>query len=119
MTTHSERWAPLAGDPTVRRMSDRERETALLVADGLPDVAIARTLGVQPSTIRNYIRRVQMRLQLSGRDDIVAWVIARRNPDRPEHGLIRADAEHHREHTADVSRRTSVLVSDAYGRRSS
>ena len=88
---------PLARDPSVRRLSDRERETALLVADGLTDGEIARAMGVRPSTVRIYVRRVQMRLHLSGRDDVIAWVTARHDPNRPEQGLVRATSE--RRHT--------------------
>jgi DNA-binding CsgD family transcriptional regulator len=53
---------------------------ALLVGDGLKDAEIGQCLGLTPSTVANYVRRIQLRLGLAGRSEITAWVNARRDP---------------------------------------
>ena len=80
---------PLGADPTRRRLTAREREIALLVADGLKDAAIATRLGLSRSTVGTYIWRIQHRLGVNGRGELAAWVAARRDPDHPEAGLRR------------------------------
>jgi probable F420-dependent oxidoreductase len=87
--TDSSRYMGLRPDLTVRRLTPREREVALLVADGLKDAAIARRLGLTPSTVASYVGRIQRRLDLAGRADITAWVAARRLPGNPEARLRR------------------------------
>ena len=93
-------------DPTVRRLSDRERDIALLVADGLKDVVIARRLGLSHATIKNYVRRVRIRLHLADRAGIIAWVTARRDPNQPEGGLVRADPTRRWEPSGRVTNRS-------------
>jgi DNA-binding NarL/FixJ family response regulator len=85
---------PFARDPSVRRLTPREREIALLVAVGLKDVTIARRLGLSPKTVNSYVHGVLRRLQLSSRTEIVAWVSARLDPDCPEARLRRIPAEY-------------------------
>jgi non-specific serine/threonine protein kinase len=70
----------LEGDPTRKRLTDRERAMALLVGEGLPDRAIARRLGLSPKTLANYMRHICHRLDVAGRTEIAAWVTARRTP---------------------------------------
>lgn len=72
---------PSAPDPTRRRLTAREREVALLVADGLKDAVIARRLGLAATTTGHYIRRILQRLQLKDRRELAAWVAARRSSD--------------------------------------
>ena len=72
--------APLAPDLTRRRLSARELEIALLVAEGLKDFLIARRLGLSTSTVGTHVRRIQSRLGLDDRAGIIAWVEARRSP---------------------------------------
>jgi DNA-binding CsgD family transcriptional regulator len=79
-------------DPTVRRLTPREHEVALLVADGLPDTVIGRRLGLSASTVASYVGRVQRRLDLARRRDIAAWVQIRRTPGAPEARLRRVGA---------------------------
>jgi len=95
---HSRRQAdpprsPLAPDPTRRRLSARELQIALLVADGLKDVVIARGLGLSASTVATHVRRIQSRLGLHGRQELAAWVNARRDRDHPEAGLRRGESD--------------------------
>ena len=78
-------WAP---DPARRRLTARELEVALLVADGLKDVVIARRLGLSASTVRTHICRIQHRLAVNGRDGLAAWVAARR-PSAAMKGYLR------------------------------
>jgi len=79
-------WAP---DPARRRLTEREREVALLVADGLKDVVIARRLGLSRSTVGTHVRRIRSRLGLKDRAELVAWVAARRPSGTLEGGLRR------------------------------
>jgi DNA-binding NarL/FixJ family response regulator len=83
---------PLGGDPARRRLTAQERDIALLVGDGLSDLAIAHRLVLAPTTVATYIRRIRDRLDLAGRWDLEAWVNARRDPGHPEAGLRRVDA---------------------------
>ena len=78
--------------PAVRRLSDREREIALLLADGLKDAVIARRLGLAPGTVGAYISHIRLRLGLASRVEIAAWVQARRDPDDPTGRLQRVEA---------------------------
>ena len=80
---------PLGADPTRRRLTAREQEIAFLIADGLKDVVIARQFGLSLSTVRTHVRRIQHRLGVNGRDELAAWVAARRNPGHPEAGFRR------------------------------
>jgi len=81
--------SPWASDPTRRWLSAREREIALLIADGLKDLVIARRLGLSASTIGTHARRIQSRLGLGDRAELIAWVKARRSSAYPEAGLRR------------------------------
>ena len=76
-------------DPSRRRLSPRELEVAQLVADGLKVEAIARRLGLSAGTVGTYLRHIAAKLQVRGRDEIAAWVVARRTPGHPEAGLRR------------------------------
>jgi DNA-binding CsgD family transcriptional regulator len=96
-------WAP---DPARRRLSDREQEIALLVADGLKDIVIARRLGLSLSTVRTYVRGIRVRLALDSRAELVAWVAARRRPGSGEGPLHRiSDTD-----TRDSNRRRESLA---------
>jgi DNA-binding CsgD family transcriptional regulator len=85
--------APLAPDPSVKRLSPREREIALLIAEDLKDILVARRLGLSLSAVRTYVVRVQRRLGLGNRGEIAAWVTIRRTPGHPEAGLRRMRVE--------------------------
>jgi DNA-binding NarL/FixJ family response regulator len=75
---------PLAGNPAASSLTNREREVARLVADGLKDILIAKRLGLSPATVRTYIQRIQWRLKLDSRAEIAAWVTGCLDPDDPE-----------------------------------
>jgi DNA-binding CsgD family transcriptional regulator len=82
---------PFAPDRSISRLTVREGEVARLIADGMKDGAIARRLGITASTVGTYVGRVKLRLGLSRRDDIAAWVRARRAADDPERTLQRVE----------------------------
>jgi DNA-binding NarL/FixJ family response regulator len=81
----------LGANPAVRRLSEREREVALLIAQGLKDTVIAHRLGLSASTIGAYVRHIRQRLDLDNRAGIAAWVTARLDPNDPTCRLRRAD----------------------------
>jgi DNA-binding CsgD family transcriptional regulator len=82
----------MTADPSVRRLTPREREIANLVADGLTNEVIALRLGLTVSTVGTYVHRVQRRLDLGNRAAIVAWMTARRTPGDPDARLRRIGA---------------------------
>jgi DNA-binding NarL/FixJ family response regulator len=84
---------PWASDPARRRLSAREREIAILVADGLKDVVIARRLGLSTSTVGTHVRRIRTRLGLNDRAGIIEWVAARRTSAAVKDGLRRGGDE--------------------------
>lgn len=72
---------PPGSDPTCGRLTPSEQAVALLVGEGLDNSVIAKRLGLNPSTVQNSIRRVLWRLKLNSRDELAAWVVARRTLD--------------------------------------
>lgn len=59
--------------PPVRtRLSPREREIVLLVAQGYPTKAIARYLGISIWTVATHLRRIFARLGVQSRAAMVA-----------------------------------------------
>ena len=76
-------------NPTSRRLTHREHEIALLIADGLQTAVIARQLGLAPSTITTHVQGIKRRLRLANRAEIAAWVAERRSPSYPEGRLRR------------------------------
>jgi DNA-binding NarL/FixJ family response regulator len=71
-------------NPVKQRLTPREREIAVLLANGLKPVIIARRLGMSESSVRAQIQRAQWRLDLPDRETFVAWVQARRDPAGPD-----------------------------------
>jgi len=52
---------PRAPDPTRKRLSERECQVALLVADGLKDAIIGRRLDLSPATVNTALASSGMR----------------------------------------------------------
>jgi DNA-binding NarL/FixJ family response regulator len=48
-------------------LSEREREVLTLIAQGLPNAAIAERLVLSPKTVRNYISEIFSKLQVANR----------------------------------------------------
>lgn len=65
-------------------LTQREREIALLVAEDLKNLSIARRLALSPATVATYIQRIQSRLGLNDRQEIKAWVEARGRAQHPD-----------------------------------
>jgi len=83
-STDPDRRRTFGGDPTVRRLTPRERTVALLIAQGLTDYAIAERLGLSLGTVKVCRQRIQRRLQLASRTEIAAWVTARATETDPD-----------------------------------
>ena len=73
-----------ARNASSRVLTTRERQIALLVADGLKNRSIADRLALSPATVATYIQRIQARLGLSGRQQIAAWVTVRANAEHKD-----------------------------------
>jgi DNA-binding CsgD family transcriptional regulator len=54
------------------KLSQRELEVALMICEGLPDKVIALRLGVEPSTVRTYLKRIFDKLGVHRRGGIAA-----------------------------------------------
>jgi non-specific serine/threonine protein kinase len=74
----------------VKRLTDREREIELLIADGCKNAAIARRLGLSPRAVGSYVQRIRQWLNLGSRDEIAAWVAARHAPSSANARMRRA-----------------------------
>lgn len=64
-----------ASTPSLRppvRLSPREREIALLVAQGFPTKAIARHLGISIWTVSTHLRRIFARFGVGNRAAMIA-----------------------------------------------
>ena len=84
---------PFAADPSVKRLTVRERDVAFCVADGMTDGQIALHLGLSRGTVRNCLRSIQRRLDLADRLGIAAWVRARIVAGDVSAPLRRADGD--------------------------
>jgi len=65
-------------------LTSREHTVALLIAQGLSDYAIAEQLKLSLGTVKACRQRIQRRLQLANRAEIVAWVTARTTETDPD-----------------------------------
>jgi DNA-binding CsgD family transcriptional regulator len=62
----------LGGDESVApQLSPREREIALLLAQGYSHVNVGAICGLSPHTVRTYIRRTYVKLAICNRADLV------------------------------------------------
>jgi non-specific serine/threonine protein kinase len=80
-------------NPTRQRLTHREHEIALLIADGLTDDLIALRLGLARRAVSAYAEHITLRLGLASRGDITAWIAERRTPGYPEGRLRRGDVD--------------------------
>ncbi|MHB1434312.1 MAG: helix-turn-helix domain-containing protein, partial [Streptosporangiaceae bacterium] len=67
-------------------LTDREREVALLVADGLSNHDIGQRLFISPRTAARHVANIYAKLGFSTRSQLVAWVAAGSAPGRPVTG---------------------------------
>jgi DNA-binding CsgD family transcriptional regulator len=64
-----------ASPDAVASLTAREREVALLVADGLANRAIAEQLAVSERTVETHVRHVLTKLGLTNRTQVAAWTL--------------------------------------------
>ncbi|WP_344512865.1 ATP-binding protein [Dactylosporangium maewongense] len=65
--------APVAGD---QALTPREREVAVLLAEGLTNAELARRLYISPRTAAVHVSNILSKLNLESRTQIAAWVRA-------------------------------------------
>jgi DNA-binding NarL/FixJ family response regulator len=70
---------PAAAEPT-EKLTRREQEVAVLIAQGLTNRRIASELSISTSTADNHVARILRKLDLRSRAQIAAWVTERRSP---------------------------------------
>ena len=71
------------------RLTAREREILVLFAQGLSYAQIAQARGNRPLTIRNAVYRIQNKLGIGTRQELVVWTVRsglldEREPDEPD-----------------------------------
>lgn len=85
------RGAGLAARGDLSALSDREREIALLVADGYSNREAAGRLGLSEGTVKNYVSSILDKLGLRQRTQIAVYCVSgRRSFDGPGGGLTGA-----------------------------
>ena len=65
----------------MRRLSPRERQILALVSEGLPDKAIAVSLGISTRTVRTHLERVYMAAGLHSRSAAAVFWLTRAQSD--------------------------------------
>ena len=65
----------------VRSLTSREKEVARLLAQGLSNKAIAKSLVIAQRTAETHVANVLMKLGLSSRSQVAAWVAEQRGID--------------------------------------
>jgi two-component system, NarL family, nitrate/nitrite response regulator NarL len=61
-------------------LTDREQEVLALLADGLPNKAIAARLQIQPATAKNHVHNILHKLELRGRVQAASVLNRGRSP---------------------------------------
>jgi len=82
---------PLAPGGRAQRLTPREYDIALLVADGLDNRAIAARLGLVHGYVVNCVQRIKWRLKVNNRSEIAQWAAAQRDSDDPTDSLRRLE----------------------------
>lgn len=65
----------LAGSPDIQ-LSRREREVALLIAQGLANRQIGAILAIKERTVEDHVSRLLRKLGLANRSQVILWSIA-------------------------------------------
>jgi DNA-binding NarL/FixJ family response regulator len=63
------------GHDAVESLTARERQVALLLADGLANRAIADQLAVSERTVESHVRNLLTKLDLTNRTQVAAWTL--------------------------------------------
>jgi DNA-binding NarL/FixJ family response regulator len=90
MSSHLARSPRTPTDIDVATLTTRERQVIQLVADGLPNKAIATRLGISARTIEGHLNHVFSKLGVGSRTELVRFALANNLsevvPDRPADG---------------------------------
>ena len=73
-----------AGDE-LARLTRRQQEVAVCIAEGLTNEQIAERLVLTSGTVANHIEHIMRRLELRGRTQVAVWAV--------ERGLYRSDRD--------------------------
>jgi DNA-binding NarL/FixJ family response regulator len=85
LTSDAERRGRRQAGDEVGRITRRQREIAVLVAEGLSNAAIAERLVLSDGTVANHIENILRRLGLQSRTQVAVWAV--------ERGLYRSDQD--------------------------
>jgi DNA-binding CsgD family transcriptional regulator len=77
------------------KLTNRQREIAIAIAEGLSNEDIAERLVLEAGTVANHVRAVLERLGLRNRTQIGVWAV--------EHGLYSSDQDQDRDQQGDAS----------------
>ena len=70
-----EKKAPAKENRTLEKLTEREREVAILVAEGMQNAQIGASLGISEHTIRNYVMRIYEKLGVSNRVQLTRYCV--------------------------------------------
>src|SRR4051794_6701029 len=85
LTSDAERRGRRQAGDEIARITQRQREIATLLAEGLSNAAIAERLILSEGTVANHIEHILRRLGLQSRTQVAVWAV--------ERGLYRSDQE--------------------------
>src|SRR4051812_32497388 len=85
MTSDAERRGRRQAGDEVARITRRQQEIAMLLAEGLSNAAIAERLVISEGTVANHIEHILRRLGLQSRTQVAVWAV--------ERGLYRSDQD--------------------------
>jgi len=85
LTSDAERRGRRQAGDEVARITRRQREIAMLLAEGLSNAAIAERLVLSEGTVANHIENILRRLHLQSRTQVAVWAV--------ERGLYRSDQD--------------------------
>jgi DNA-binding NarL/FixJ family response regulator len=68
----------------LERLSDREMQVALLIAEGLPDKAITHVLGIRYGTVRTHVNRIFKKLAVDSRCGVAARIWSSPTSNAPQ-----------------------------------
>jgi len=85
LTAEAERRGRQQAGDEVARITRRQREIAVLLAEGLSNAAIAERLVLSEGTVANHIEHILRRLGLQSRTQVAVWAV--------ERGLYRSDQD--------------------------
>jgi DNA-binding NarL/FixJ family response regulator len=66
---------PPAPDPTSASLTDREMEVLRLLSSGMDNAEIGRTLFISPSTVKNHISSILLKLQIENRIQAAVYAV--------------------------------------------